>query len=441
MVDFREEMRKTAESLSGESHLNWRNDMRQIRVAVEEGSLSGALTINSNHFFASTAQRDAYFAANPSELQEETLVSVADKFYMFIGVLWVEKTAIIRGPKGEKGDQGPQGIQGPIGAIGATGPQGPQGLQGNPGPQGSQGPQGARGAEGPSGAQGPQGIQGAQGEPGIGIPAGGASGQILAKRTEEDYDTKWIDPPIGNNGGGIMDAEANDILHGRINNTWEEIPAHSVDLMFFARENGATTASHSAPIGTLTDPHIIMPKTYFPAEPTVWQNIIEFKIGEDLHGTELEFIPGNSFTAVFWVRSDMARANTLARIEATRMSDGELLAVGTASVDLGQLGEPQPVIITGLYEIPAVVSAEDILMTLKMQVFSFGLQIDIISIPPLKTSYIARLISGSAIPGPQGPQGEPGESFDPADLNRITALENTVGTLNDILASRLLGVL
>lgn len=36
----------------------------------------------------------------------------------------------------------------------------------------------------------------------IGIPAGGVAGQMLSKKTDEDYDTQWIDPPEGGGGGG-----------------------------------------------------------------------------------------------------------------------------------------------------------------------------------------------------------------------------------------------
>lgn len=35
------------------------------------------------------------------------------------------------------------------------------------------------------------GAQGAQGEPGEGVPAGGAQGQVLKKRSNADYDTEW----------------------------------------------------------------------------------------------------------------------------------------------------------------------------------------------------------------------------------------------------------
>lgn len=32
---------------------------------------------------------------------------------------------------------------------------------------------------------------------GIGIPAGGDKGQVLTKATDDDYDTKWIEPEVG----------------------------------------------------------------------------------------------------------------------------------------------------------------------------------------------------------------------------------------------------
>ncbi len=63
---------------------------------------------------------------------------------------------------------------------------------------GPQGPQGARGATGATGPQGPAGQ---------GIPAGGATGQMLVKRSGADYDTNWA-TPTGGGGGGTPDAHA-----------------------------------------------------------------------------------------------------------------------------------------------------------------------------------------------------------------------------------------
>lgn len=44
-----------------------------------------------------------------------------------------------------------------------------------------------------------KGVPGAKGDPGPGVPAGGTVGQVLAKASGEDYDTKWEDPPESGN--------------------------------------------------------------------------------------------------------------------------------------------------------------------------------------------------------------------------------------------------
>lgn len=60
---------------------------------------------------------------------------------------------------------------------------------GLPGPQGETGPQGPQGPQGETGATGATGPQGPAGE---GVPAGGTTGQILAKASATDYDTEWV---------------------------------------------------------------------------------------------------------------------------------------------------------------------------------------------------------------------------------------------------------
>ena len=152
-----------------------------------------------------------------------------------------------------RGKTGPQGPQGEPGADGKTGPQGPAGpgvatggttgqvlakksntnydtewinptsggtvsvnvgetTTGEPGtnasvtnsgdetnvvlnftiPRGKTGPQGPQGADGKTGPQGPAGP---------GVAAGGTTGQVLAKKSNTNYDTEWINPlpyvPIG----------------------------------------------------------------------------------------------------------------------------------------------------------------------------------------------------------------------------------------------------
>ena len=97
-------------------------------------------------------------------------------------------------PQGLKGDKGDTGLQGDIG------PDGPAGPAGGTGPAGPAGPTGAPGAKGDTGDAGPAGPAGADG---VGVPAGGTSGQVLAKNSGTDFDTHWV---TAGTGGGAVDS-------------------------------------------------------------------------------------------------------------------------------------------------------------------------------------------------------------------------------------------
>ncbi|HCJ4295269.1 TPA: DUF1566 domain-containing protein, partial [Legionella pneumophila] len=101
------------------------------------------------------------------------------------------------GPKGDRGEAGPQGLPGPKGDRGEAGPQGlpgPKGDQGEAGPQGLPGPKGDKGETGAVGPQGMPGPKGEAGDDGQGVPAGGETGQVLAKSNDLDFNTMWVDP-------------------------------------------------------------------------------------------------------------------------------------------------------------------------------------------------------------------------------------------------------
>ena len=72
------------------------------------------------------------------------------------------------------------------------------GLQGIPGVDGLPGIPGPPGDKGDAGSIGPTGPPGAKGDTGQGVPAGGLSGQQLAKIDGTDFNTTWVDPNTGN---------------------------------------------------------------------------------------------------------------------------------------------------------------------------------------------------------------------------------------------------
>lgn len=100
---------------------------------------------------------------------------------------------------------GPAGIPGPQGPTGPQGEQGVQGPKGDTGPQGEKGETGAQGEKGDPGAKGEQGPAGQKGDPGEGIPTGGASGQVLIKKSDADYDAEWT--TMSGDGGVNVDTE------------------------------------------------------------------------------------------------------------------------------------------------------------------------------------------------------------------------------------------
>ena len=152
--------------------------------------------------------------ADPSELpagaEEGDAYLIGGDLWVFDGDDWVN-AGNITGPEGPQGPEGPEG------------PEGPQGLTGPPGPEGPEGPAGPAGAaatvaagttttgaagtdaavvnSGTSAAavfdftipKGADGQDGADGADGVGVPVGGATGDLLGKASADDYDTTWID--------------------------------------------------------------------------------------------------------------------------------------------------------------------------------------------------------------------------------------------------------
>lgn len=67
----------------------------------------------------------------------------------------------------------------------------------------AKGEKGDTGETGATGATGDTGADGADGDDGVGVPAGGTTGQVLAKSSATDYDTEWVDQ-AGGSGGDML---------------------------------------------------------------------------------------------------------------------------------------------------------------------------------------------------------------------------------------------
>ena len=104
------------------------------------------------------------------------------------------------------GTDGTDGAQGPQGVAGAAGAAGTDGTDGAPGAAGAAG---AAGTDGTDGAQGPAGSAGADG---LGVPSGGATGEVLAKASAADNDTEWVAQTGG--AGGLSAVASDSTLRG-----------------------------------------------------------------------------------------------------------------------------------------------------------------------------------------------------------------------------------
>lgn len=278
----------------------------------------------------------------------------------------------LKGPKGDTGAQGPRGVAGAQGTKGDTGPAGPTGAQGpagadgqdgapgqdgadgitpnisatasigsgtgtptvtvtksgtleNPsfafafnnlkGPKGDTGDTGATGPAGPAGAAGAQGPQGepgtngADGAPGVGVPAGGSAGQVLAKASGSDYDTTWVTPSggasniitmssviLGDNGNGLAPAIPNNGLDevslppiiniGAIGELWDV-----VDLRAYLRWRGDGVNPYTwwSPYAGGGSGALYNRTIYDILDVNKWYSVDGFYIKEVLTGSNLKF--------------------------------------------------------------------------------------------------------------------------------------------------------
>jgi len=101
---------------------------------------------------------------------------------------------------GQGAVQGPPGQNGQNGANGQDGKSAYQIAVDN-GFVGTQA-QWLASLNGQPGTPGAPGMDGADGANGEGVPTGGTTGQVLAKKSSTDFDTQWVTPSSGGSGGG-----------------------------------------------------------------------------------------------------------------------------------------------------------------------------------------------------------------------------------------------
>ena len=109
---------------------------------------ASGIRIAASHTFANETARDDYFTANPADLVGGIYIVVDSQLEQWDGARWVDKTPVIKGPKG------------------ATGPMGESGPAGEPGPRGEPGPTGGyHSAEHETGGTDEINLAGLAGEP------------------------------------------------------------------------------------------------------------------------------------------------------------------------------------------------------------------------------------------------------------------------------------
>lgn len=165
---------------------------------------------------------------------------------------------------------------------------------------------GATGAQGPAGQDG---ADGAAGAPGVGVPAGGSAGQVLAKASGSDYDTTWVTPSggasniitmssviLGDNGNGLAPAIPNNGLDevalppiiniGAIGELWDV-----VDLRAYLRWRGDGVNPYTwwSPYAGGGSGALYNRTIYDIIDVNKWYSVDGFYIKEVLTGSNLKF--------------------------------------------------------------------------------------------------------------------------------------------------------
>lgn len=100
---------------------------------------------------------------------------------------------------------------------------------------------------------GPAGAPGPKGDPGEGVPTGGTTGQVLAKKTAADYDTEWVNPTGGGSSGvSSFNGRTGAVVPAAGDYTAAQVGARPDTWMPTATEIGAIASSDAALLVKMT---------------------------------------------------------------------------------------------------------------------------------------------------------------------------------------------
>lgn len=148
-------------------------------------------------------------AADKAEEALEHYPKIEDGFWYVWDVAdeeWSDTGVDAHGLQGEKGDQGIPGKDGADGRDGISPTVTITNITGGHriSITDRNGTKTADVMDGAKGEKGDQGVAGKDGVDGVGIAKGGTTGQVLAKSSNSDYDTEWVNQS-GGGGGGTSD--------------------------------------------------------------------------------------------------------------------------------------------------------------------------------------------------------------------------------------------
>jgi hypothetical protein len=137
------------------------------------------------------------------------------------------------------------------------------------------------------------GVPGAPGAPGVGVPVGGTTGQVLAKNSNTNYDTEWVDVS-GGAWGTITGTLSNQTdLQNALNAKFDD-PTGTTSQ--YLRGDGSLAAFPAIPSGTVQSVGLTMPSAFSVANSPITSSGTLAVTGA---GTSAQYIRGDGQLANF----------------------------------------------------------------------------------------------------------------------------------------------